>query len=138
MLPFITAQVLIASYAFLMGQKEAAYIKERQYYVPINSPFDDPFHAYGLMGRGVVLILASLFQASVLGYILSPIACGLLLWIVYDIVIGDEVYDKPFYLGATGKVDEWLLKKFGKDAGKRKVQIGLGLVGILNLLYLFV
>lgn len=137
MFPFLTAQVLIACYAYLLANKEAAYINERIMYVPINSPFDDPFHTYGALSRGVVLILCSLFQSSVAGYLIAPVACGLLLWVVYDAMIGGEVWDNPYYLGTTSKVDVYLQKTFGKKAGKRKVQIALALVVLLNLLYLF-
>jgi hypothetical protein len=137
MLPFLTAQVLIACYAYLIANKEAAYINERRYYVPVNSPFDDPFHTNGALSRGVVLILCSLFQTSIAGYILTPFVCGLILWVVYDALIGEEVYENPYYLGTTSKVDAFLVKTFGKKAGKRKVQVAGVLVVLLNLLYLF-
>lgn len=132
MLPFFTTQVLIACYAYLIANKEAAYIHERIDYVPVNSPYDDPWHGYGLMSRGVVLILTSLVQTSVAGYIIAPVACGLILWVLYDLIIGEEVYNDPFYLGTTSKLDAWL----GAKAGKRKVQIAVAVVVILNLLFI--
>lgn len=131
MLAFIIAQVLIASYAYLIANKEACAILERRDYVPINSPYDDPWHTYGAFARGVVLILASLVQNSVHGYVLAPIAGGLILWVIYDLIIGEEVYNDPYYLGTTSKIDAWL----GAKAGRRKVQIAGAVVVLLNVLY---
>jgi hypothetical protein len=138
MLPFLTAQVLYFLYAFFIGNKECEYILERKKYAPHDSPYDDPFHTFGYLAAGVVVAACVLFQSSIAGYILSAPLGVLIIWIVYDVVVGAGAFDNKYYLGTTANTDKWLLKHFGKDAGKRKVQIGLGVVGLLNLLYLFV
>jgi hypothetical protein len=137
MLPFLTAQVLYFLFAFFIGNKECEYILERKKYAPHDSPYDDPFHTFGYLAAGVVVAACTLFQADILGIVLGIVLGVAIIWIVYDVVVGAGAFEDKYYLGTTSKTDQWLLKKFGKDAGKRKVQIGLGAVVLLNLLYLF-
>jgi hypothetical protein len=137
MLAILTTQVLIACYAYFIAQKEAQYLKERIMYVPINSPFDDPFHTYGAWARATVIVFAVVSMHTFWAGALIAASGTIILWVLYDVIVGNEVWDDPYRMGPTSKIDAFLQKTFGKKAGQRKVQVAGVLVVLLNLLYLF-
>jgi hypothetical protein len=135
MLPFITAQVLLALFAHFIGNRNVELIWERRKYAPHDSPHDDPFHTFGALAALVVVVLGALFQNSLPASLISPFLLGFIYWLVFDTTIGKGAYGNPYYLGTTSEWDKRLLALFGKNAGRNKVRILAGVIVVLNLLY---
>lgn len=87
-------------------------------YVPMGNPYTGPFHNRGgaLSVTVAVFLSALLFGAcgwkeSVFGF--PAFYC--IYKILFDGVIGKEVYDNFYYLGTTAKQDIWFNKHFPHD-----------------------
>jgi hypothetical protein len=135
MTPFILSQLAIILFALFIGVKESVTILERRDYVPINSPYDDPYHFFGALAACVVGAICTLYQNSIEAYLFMPFLCFLWYSTVYDIVIGKEAFSKWYYLGSTSKMDAWYKNKFGVFAGMWKAGVSVFVILVLNLIY---
>lgn len=135
---FYLAQALIVLYAFCSAQQEAPIVSYQKDYVAINDERVDQFHFWGWLMTAIVGITLSLFQTNAFGYIATPLLAALWYWMVFDGTL-NKLTDQPFfYVGHTSKVDKWLNKRFGKDAGKRKVQVCVAVITLINVGYIWI
>jgi hypothetical protein len=135
MIPFILSQLAIIAYALFIGHKEVQAIRMVRDYVPTPNPYNEPFHFYGYGAAFVVGAVVTLFQQSVEAFIIVPFLVSMWYSMLYDGVIGDEIYDDFTYLGNSSKIDKWFKHKFGVFAGKWKLGVIIFLIVVLNLIY---
>lgn len=135
MIYFILAQIGIIAYALFIAHKEVQAIRMIRDYVPVNNPYNEPFHFYGYGAAFVVGAILTLFQQSVEALVIMPFLVSLWYSILYDGAIGSEIYNSFYYLGSSSKIDRWLKNKFGVFAGQWKVGIAGFLIVVLNLIY---
>jgi hypothetical protein len=135
-LSFYLSQIMIVLFAWFVGFKEVVFIRAMREYVPINNPYLEPFHAYGFGAVVVPVLLSTIYQGCIAGYVLIPFLSLVLYKLIFDGVIGQEIYNDWKYVGFSAKSDKILRKWFGPKCGLRKVQIGIAAIVILNIIYL--
>jgi hypothetical protein len=135
MIYFILAQLAIAIYALFIAHKEVQAIRMIRDYVPTPNPYNEPFHFYGYGAVVVVGLIVTTFQRSWEAALLTPFLSAIIYSVLYDGVIGDEIYNKFTYLGSSSKIDKWFKHKFGVFAGEWKLSLMCFLFVILNLIY---
>jgi hypothetical protein len=139
---FLLAQLVWILWAIAFAHFQCPLIKAMRDYVPINNPYKKAFH-----DRGALL---SSFVACIIGvsaFLLSVplIHCAFLIplfyciyKILFDGIIGIEVYRDFYYEGTTAKQDAWINKHFPHDkAGEIKVAICGIVILALNVLNFF-
>ncbi len=130
---FHLTQLIMVLFAYSFANFQEAIIKERIAYVPpYGNKHNKNFHGYGaavaacLGFMGALVVMPDTIWACA-----NLVANSLCYWLVFDLVIGLEVYDNIFYLGTTSKLD-----KFWKN-GKIKAAVLLFLILGINALKLF-
>lgn len=106
-------------------------------YVPLNNPYKEAFHFRGAF-LSIVVAVAIIFVMSAECYyrcaMLIP-AFFCIYKILFDGIIGIEVYGDFFYLGTTAKQDRWLNTHFPHDmAGEVKVFLAVIVLLFVNVL----
>lgn len=132
---FVVAQAGIIAYALFIAHKEVQAIRMIRDYVPTPNPYNEPFHFYGFGASLVITLILTVFQRSWEAVIITPFMCSLYYSVLFDSVIGSEVYNDKYYLGNSSKIDKWLKHKFGVFAGEWKTGIAGFLIVVLNLIY---
>lgn len=135
---FLLAQLLFAMWAIGFAHFQAPCIKAMRDYVPMGNPFTKPFHKRGMM---LSCIVAAFLIGLLYGVTLDWLQCVFIILpfiaiykVIFDGVIGSEVYDDFFYLGTTAKQDAWLNEYFPHDkAGEVKVFLSAIVFFLFNI-----
>jgi hypothetical protein len=136
---FLIAQLVWIVWAIAFPHFQSPCIKDRKQYVPVNSPYNEAFHDRGLM---LSCIIASLIGALLFYFTRSWLQCAFAVPVfvaIYEIlfngIIGLEVYNDFFFIGTSAKHDKWLHKHFPHgDAGEVKLIICLSITLLFNIL----
>lgn len=133
---FLLAQILFALWAIGFAHFQSPCIKAMRYYVPINNPYRRPFHNRGMLLSSMI---AAFLIGLLYGLTLDWLQCGFIVLpfiaiykILFDGIIGVEVYEDFFYIGTTAKQDAWINKHFPHD---RPGQVKVMLSAIIFLLF---
>jgi hypothetical protein len=116
---FLMAQIIFSLWAIGFAHFQSPCIKAMRYYVPLGNPYTKPFHQRGML-------LSSLVAAFLIGLVHGAtkdwLQCVMIIVpfiaiykILFDGIIGSEVYDDFFYIGTTAKQDAWINKHFPHD-----------------------
>jgi hypothetical protein len=107
-------------------------------YLPINNPYENPFHAWALGQMIVVDIILSLALLNTHSFVWASIA-GVMNWfwygLLFDPVLNKNVPGRSWdFIGNSSSLDILLKKKFGKNAGEIKSIFLVFAIIIINVL----
>jgi hypothetical protein len=133
---FLLAQILFALWSIGFAHFQSPCIKAMREYVPMGNPYTGPFHKRGML-------LSSLVAAFLIGLLYGVskdyLQCAFILLpfiaiykVLFDGVIGSEVYDDFLYIGTTSKQDRWINTHFPHD---RPGEVKVFLSAIVFLLF---
>jgi hypothetical protein len=151
------ATILVLQLLFLflytkpMAQFQEPVVKGMIDYWPVNNPYTGPFHRFGWQLAAFFGVIVTLLHAGVLivahtyglcnlwalcTCLFTPALCAIWHWKVFDEAIGGRVYNKVDYIGSSSRLDKWLIKKYGEDAGDKKDMYCLDAIVALNILFI--
>lgn len=135
---FLLAQILFALWAIGFAHFQSPIIKDRRDYVPVNSPNQKKIHRRGMLLSSMIAAFLCDFHFGLTSDWLKCIFLALALIAIYKIlfdgIIGAEVYDDFFYIGTTAKQDAWINKYFPHDRpGEVKFFICIILLLLVNI-----
>jgi hypothetical protein len=140
---FILAQILFALWAMMFAHFQTPCIKAMREYVPIGNPYTKPFHNRGMLLSSLIaaFLIGLLYGVTVdwLQCLLTIVPLTGIYKVLFDGVIGSEVYGDFYYLGTTAKQDRWINTHFPHDKpGEVKVILSMIIVLLFNvLIFLF-
>lgn len=115
---FALAQILFALWAILFAHFQVPCIKAMRDYVPLGNPHTKPFHNRGMLLSSLVaaFLIALLFGTCGWKEALFSVVSFISIYkILFDGIIGKEVYGDFYYVGTTAKQDAWINKHFPHD-----------------------
>jgi hypothetical protein len=130
---FYITQLVMCLFAYSFAHFQEAIIKERIAYVPpYGNKYNKDFHKFGAaIALSLGLMAALTIMPDVKWALVNLLLNGMCYTLVFDLVIGFEVYDNPFYMGTTSKLDK-IWKK-----GKVKAGVLAIIIITINALKLF-
>jgi hypothetical protein len=124
---FLFAQICFALWAAMFAHFQTPCIKAMKDYVPLNNPYHKPFHArsFTLSTIVAVFLIGLVFGCTRQWQTLFLIPIFIAIYkVLFDGVIGKEVYDDFYFIGTTAKQDRWINTHFPHDKpGEVKVFI---------------
>jgi hypothetical protein len=139
-MPELLFELAFAIYSVAFAHFQVPLIKAMREYVPINNPYNTPFHNRGVIISSIVGAILIVFYYTISGQLWQALVMIPLFIAIYKILfdgyIGSKVYDDFFYIGTSAKQDGWLRRMFPHgDGGEAKAIIcGIVVIG-LNILY---
>lgn len=135
---WIISQLLMIAYAVVSAWHHAPANSAFKNYVPVNNPYEDPFHTWALGQMIIVDIILSLALLSTHSLVWASVA-GIMNWfwygLLFDPVLNKNVPGRDWdFLGDSSDIDIWLKKKFGKNGGEVKATMLLFAIIIINVL----
>jgi hypothetical protein len=139
---FLIAQLVWIVWATGFPHFQSAFIPPMRDYVPINNPYKKAIHARGLLLSCVIAMIIGVllfyFTRNWLECVLAIPVFFAIYEILFNGVIGLEVYDNFFFIGSTAKHDIWLNKHFPHgDGGEVKTIVCAVVIAGLNVLNYF-
>jgi hypothetical protein len=124
---FFLTQLVMILFAYSFAHFQEPIIRMIRDYVPTPNPYNFKFHKYGAAVAAVLGLMGALnIMPDIKWSVINLFTNGLCYWLVFDLIIGFEVYDNLFYLGTTSKLD-----KLWKGNGKTKAFVlGVIILGI--------
>lgn len=137
---FITQAIFIV-YTIIFAYFQAPCVNAMREYVPMNNPYQDPFHRRGTMVSAYVITVLSflllLFDQQVKDLIM-PFVLIAWYWPLFNISLNHFTGKDWDYIGESAKRDRWLHKIFPHgDPGEAVVLGCAAAIILLNLLLYF-
>lgn len=133
---FLLAQIIFALWAIGFAHQQSPCIKDRIDYVPMISPNTEKFHNRGML---LSCFWAAFLIGLLYGVTLDLLQCAFIApcfiaiyKVLFDGVIGVEVYDDFYYEGTTANQDAWINEHFPHD---RPGEVKVFLSAIVFLLF---
>jgi hypothetical protein len=139
---FILSQLAMLLFAAFSAIEEAAFtFPFREVTFDEKTKFKKLGEAHSAGALGVIAILAMIFftqriiSQSFIQGLLAALSCGLIYWLVFDILYSFKIKKGLFYVGDTAWLDKTLKRIFGHKAGFFKALFCLVAIITINLIF---